>query len=385
MSKNNKKNKNKKAIGLQGKSTIQDLPDIAPPKIIFDAEVYYKIMHWVEKSTDEVSGLGTVEQTENGDFQVISAMMLPQKNTGGSTDIEAEDVAKAMYELRNEKGSLNFWWHSHVNMATFWSKTDTDTIQMFGNAGGQGGFVVATVFNKKSEKRSALYFNANLASKNIKIFLDEVETKVITFLKDEDIKKWDAEYDKNVKKEIVKPWSVSKYGHWDDGKWYPNKEEEGDDKSFNDDDYYDNWYTRTYGKKDSKVDPISMIKTGEFERPSGFITLAEKFCGLAKLWDGRGSRLYPIDRLGNCVGHPIWLGTAIDEVLLNKLAQKNLSIKDRDLKDGPEDRMSALRLLTDIELDRAAEIHSISDDEYFFEVERRLPKTEADETAGVTT
>jgi hypothetical protein len=121
----------------------------------------------VDKADGEISGLGKIQVMENGDILVTSAILCKQVNTGSSTDLDGDDITKAMFELRNEPGELRFWWHSHVNMGVFWSGTDTDTMQELG----QHGYFVSTVFNKKRETRTAIY-----AAKPYRIFVDEVET-----------------------------------------------------------------------------------------------------------------------------------------------------------------------------------------------------------------
>lgn len=167
------------------------------PTVVINQDVYQKIMHWVNKSNDEVSGLGKVV-IENGRYRVVDAMLLPQKNGSTHTDIEGEAVGKAMYELRETEGHLNFWWHSHVNMSVFWSGTDMDTIKKIG----EGGWFLSTVFNKRYEMRSALYVNNAFANPGLfadqAIFLDELDTKIVNEIADEVIAQWDREYDQNV-------------------------------------------------------------------------------------------------------------------------------------------------------------------------------------------
>ncbi len=142
-------------------------------RVLIDFKVYQKIMHWVNKAQGEVSGLGKVI-IDKGDYRVVDAILVEQQNTGASTELEPASVAKAMYEMRETPGHLNFWWHSHVNMAVFWSGTDIDTIREIG----QHGFVVATVFNKKNETRSALYVKAGEIIPEI--FLDNLKTEMST-------------------------------------------------------------------------------------------------------------------------------------------------------------------------------------------------------------
>lgn len=136
-----------------------------------NADCYQKIMHWVNMSDFEVSGFGKV-QSINGVLVVTSVVLLKQENTSGSTDIEGEDIAKAMYELRNEPGSLNFWWHSHVDMAVFWSGTDDEAIESIGT----NGWVLASVFNKKNEVRTIYYQKESTQFPSITI--DDIETTI---------------------------------------------------------------------------------------------------------------------------------------------------------------------------------------------------------------
>jgi hypothetical protein len=157
-------------------------------RIVIENEVYQKIMHWVNKSHYEVSGLGKI-QVRGDDIVVIAACLLPQKNGFSHTDIEAEDIGKLEYDLRNTPGDLRFWWHSHVNMPVFWSQTDESTQEDLA----AGGWFVSTVFNKKREMRSAICMK-----RPVPLFLDEIKTEVVQYLAPDTIKSWDEEYEQNV-------------------------------------------------------------------------------------------------------------------------------------------------------------------------------------------
>lgn len=156
-------------------------------KVQIDDKVFRKVMHWVNKSDFEVSGLGKVEyDKENKVLHVVDAILLPQKNTSVSTEIDAEAIGKVMYQLR---ASPRWWWHSHVNMGVFWSGTDLDTIKQLGN----GGWFLSTVFNKRQEMKSAFCQSAPIT-----MFVDDIETEVVEEIDDELIKQWNEEYEKNV-------------------------------------------------------------------------------------------------------------------------------------------------------------------------------------------
>lgn len=166
------------------------------PTILIENDVYRKVMHWVHKSQYEVSGLGVIKIEDGGILRVVQAILLPQKNGTATTDIEAEDVNRALFQLRNVEGELKWWWHSHVQMGVFWSGTDDDTIKKFGS----GGWVVATVFNQKNEVKSCYYGAHDTKTPwgtTSALRLDDLVTK-LTPLAVDDTREWDAEYDKNV-------------------------------------------------------------------------------------------------------------------------------------------------------------------------------------------
>ena len=123
------------------------------PKILLPINLKNKIQFIVDNCTMEVSGLGTVifDHEENA-YRVTDVMLIDQEVGAAHTDLDDAAVATACYEMRESEGELAFWWHSHVNMPTFWSTTDHDTM----NAIGKNGLCVAVVFNKKEEMRGAI-------------------------------------------------------------------------------------------------------------------------------------------------------------------------------------------------------------------------------------
>lgn len=161
-------------------------------QVQIDPKVHAKIMHWVNKATGECSGLGKV-QVEGGSLRVIDACLVKQENAGASTEMDGGAVAKAMYEMRETPGHLNFWWHSHVNMDVFWSGTDIDTIRDIG----KNGFLVSSVFNKRQEIKSALYVNAGELFPEL--FFDDLPTFFTCVTTQEEREVWDKEFDEKCK------------------------------------------------------------------------------------------------------------------------------------------------------------------------------------------
>ena len=161
-------------------------------KVVISDPVYRKVMYWVDRAkTDEVSGLGIVKVV-NGELHVTEAILLPQRNGATHTDIEADDVCKAMYEMRLADGELKWWWHSHVQMGVFWSGTDKATIKEFGD----NGWILATVFNQKREYKSAFYSKDGMVTPVgvTPLFLDDLTTEISGQIDPT----WEADYTKNV-------------------------------------------------------------------------------------------------------------------------------------------------------------------------------------------
>lgn len=180
--------------------------------IEIDDMVFQKVMHWVNKSSFEVSGLGKVIiDKERNVFRIIDAVLIEQENSSSDTEMKAEAITKAMFQMKDTPGSLNWWWHSHCDMSVFWSGTDTDTIKELGT----NGWFVSSVFNKRQEIKSAYVQNTP-----IRLFADDIPTTITRHIAQETIDEWDAQYENNV--ENVKSVVGNYYRSW------PNWNDEDD-------------------------------------------------------------------------------------------------------------------------------------------------------------
>ena len=118
------------------------------PEIYITPEAKSKLDLYIRLCPDEISGLGKVERFDNV-FLVRDIYLLQQEVTAGSTDLDPEAVAKFLLKAVQDgidTVTLSLWWHSHVNMGTFWSGTDTATIERFQNEA-----MLSIVGNKKGE------------------------------------------------------------------------------------------------------------------------------------------------------------------------------------------------------------------------------------------
>lgn len=174
-----------------------------------------KIMHWIKKAdTKECSGFGMIQKLD-GHLHVTDAFLIEQVNTGGDTEMKPEAIAKEMYLRREEKGEMNFWWHSHHSMSAYMSGTDVSTIKELG----ANGWLLATVFNNKDEHKSVLYIkNSGFGE----MYLDGFALEVTRPPLSNDAKKFcDEEFKEKVsEKKYVYPtgreggWNEFGYGGW---------------------------------------------------------------------------------------------------------------------------------------------------------------------------
>lgn len=210
-------------------------------KLIIPHSIYHKVMWWVFMAKGlEVSGFGTIAvDHDKKTFTVEDAFLFKQENTASDTELDPDQLGKAMYECHKLGKELKWWWHSHHSMACFWSKTDEDTIKEIG----EQGWILATVFNNKYEYKSAFYTtlvgSSRFDGKELKqeIFVEDLKTDIITFLKNEDIEKWEAEYNELVsEKKYVAPasnyhssGSANAWRNWDE--WGKEKRKKEDDEA----------------------------------------------------------------------------------------------------------------------------------------------------------
>lgn len=128
------------------------------PEITLSPEAYQEIQAYVDLCDKEISGLGSVVFDPFTNSYFVSKVYLLDQEVGPAhTDLDDQAVAKLLYQhsISGEEGELHFWWHSHVNMGTFWSSTDHDTMDAIGN----NGICIAAVFNKKGDKKGAIVLN----------------------------------------------------------------------------------------------------------------------------------------------------------------------------------------------------------------------------------
>lgn len=93
-------------------------------------KAWMKMKAYVDLCEFEISGLGKVEIID-GDMVVTDVAIFEQTVSAAHSDISGASLAKFQTELikKGESPKAWFlWWHSHAKMSTFFSGTDTSTI-----------------------------------------------------------------------------------------------------------------------------------------------------------------------------------------------------------------------------------------------------------------
>lgn len=242
-------------------------------KIKISSQAHKKIMYWINKTEFEVSGFGLVEyDKQNQTFIVSDAFLLEQENRHTTTDIDAKSLGKLMFKHKDAAQAgkhLKFWWHSHVNMAAFWSGTDLDTIKELG----KNGWIVASVFNKKNEYKSAACWITTSELGNSLSINDNITTIIGDELTPQEKLELDKEFSDNVKETTYQPqyatpkWNKDYSSYWDKDDYFSkwDKEEKAQkSKKETKSEYY------TYGlfgygaeveSKIVKMSPAAYVKT----------------------------------------------------------------------------------------------------------------------------
>ena len=100
----------------------------------------------------EIGGMSICYQDEDGDWIVTDPVILKQKVTGGTCDLDQDALADYYCRAAKKHGKKNFrfcWWHSHHTMGVFWSGTDIKGINEYSD----GDLSFALVVNLKRENK----------------------------------------------------------------------------------------------------------------------------------------------------------------------------------------------------------------------------------------
>lgn len=166
---------------------------------------YQKIMHWVNRIDNEVSGFGNLDwDPDTRTFTVREVFLIKQQVTKAETEMDAGSIGRAMFQHRNEPNALKWHWHSHGNMGVFWSGTDRELIKQLSAE----GWLLASVFNQQEEILTAFCEPVEIqrsgglmcegSTFREQNFINEVPTYIVLERDPELVAAWDTEFNEHV-------------------------------------------------------------------------------------------------------------------------------------------------------------------------------------------
>ena len=117
---------------------------------------YDKIINYAKAAYDtmnsEIGGMSICYKDKDGDWIVTDPVIIKQEVTGGTCDLDKEELAHYYCKAAKKHAKKEFrfcWWHSHHNMGVFWSSTDIKGINEYSD----GDLSFALVVNLKRENK----------------------------------------------------------------------------------------------------------------------------------------------------------------------------------------------------------------------------------------
>ena len=121
-------------------------------RLVLEYAADCKIREYTEQCPNEISGLGKV-RIEGEDIIVSDVAIFKQRVSAAHSTIEPSALAEFQCERVKAGESMKdwcLWWHSHADMAVFFSGTDTGTI----DTSTEFPYLASLVVNKKGESKA---------------------------------------------------------------------------------------------------------------------------------------------------------------------------------------------------------------------------------------
>jgi hypothetical protein len=129
-------------------------------KVILSPLAHLKMKYYIDNIGYEISGVGLVEKRPGGILYVPDLFLIKQEVTGVETTLDEKSLHEFMLEKMQDENfpveNLKLWWHSHVNMAVFWSGVDVATRNTLDTDQGEENWWLSIVGNKKGETKACL-------------------------------------------------------------------------------------------------------------------------------------------------------------------------------------------------------------------------------------
>ncbi len=137
-------------------SETPGLPRI--PILNIPAKYWVLLMTYIKRCPTEINGFGLIRRTgEDGlTFEVEDIFIIKQRATGHAVEVDEVAFMRLMHELTvAEKAHLlHLQWHSHVQMAAYFSSTDHANIERTPRV--SGAWLISLVLNQHNELEARL-------------------------------------------------------------------------------------------------------------------------------------------------------------------------------------------------------------------------------------
>lgn len=138
--------------------------------ILVYEEAYGKMVRLLHHAPKEVGAL-MIGVIENGDAHVLDIVVTKQSVTGAHVDFEQEGIDMATMQATMAGQVVIGWFHSHVNMAAFWSGTDMKTINDL--IAHTEDYLVSIVANKKLDFKGRIDYYVDSTFGVTREFVDD--------------------------------------------------------------------------------------------------------------------------------------------------------------------------------------------------------------------
>lgn len=139
-------------------------------KIYLKLLAYRKLKSLITNCDTEIMGLGKVTATNKEIVIIEDVEIMKQEVTSASAEFDKDKLMEFVHSrvAKGDASDWRLWWHSHADMDTFWSATDTDNID---NMGDTAEWMVSIVFNKEMKNlgRVDVFKPLKVSQDNIKI------------------------------------------------------------------------------------------------------------------------------------------------------------------------------------------------------------------------
>ena len=253
---------------------ILDTEKFFIPKVYIDSHAFEKIRFIVDHEPMEIGFMGSVSHNPNSEIYVITDVFITkQKRSATTTEQSGEGLNELTSSIirdntltnaqkKQRLSSLNFWGHSHVDMAVSPSERDLSNALTFKTK----LYLIAAIFNKRGDVRVDFYdFEHGIVYENLEVqtkwnLPDETITEIL-----EDIRTKVSEIEPKTSYYGLEGWKTSSYTDKADAS-----------RNWNYWDYAsDNSLTKDYQKPNS--DEGVILKQPEESREIGKLTNKEFF------------------------------------------------------------------------------------------------------------